>query len=323
MSKSMFLGVFLLPALLFNQALANQPPAGPESTTQKAVLVTGASSGLGREMAELLAAEGFFVYAGARKDSDIAELNQIENMQAVRLDVTKQQDIDQAVATITEAGRGLYGLINNAGVAVVAPLIEVDEDDFDFQMDVNVYGPYRVTKAFAPLIIASRGRISTTSSISGVLAGPLLGPYSMSKHAIEAFTDSLADEMAKFGVKVSAIEPGSYNSDIGKNMFRRMEARGQTIDDSMYKEEYENMMAWMKQFETSGNDPADVARAALDAMSSDTPKRRYMVVPDQGQAEITITQAISEVVQFNRDQKFSYDREQLIKILDQELAKNP
>lgn len=323
MSKSMFLGVFLLPALLFNQALANPPPAGPESTTQKAVLVTGASSGLGREMAELLAAEGFFVYAGARKDSDIAELNQIENMQAVRLDVTKQQDIDQAVATITEAGRGLYGLINNAGVAVVAPLIEVDEDDFDFQMDVNVYGPYRVTKAFAPLIIASRGRISTTSSISGVLAGPLLGPYSMSKHAIEAFTDSLADEMAKFGVKVSAIEPGSYNSDIGKNMFRRMEARGQTIDDSMYKEEYENMMAWMKQFETSGNDPADVARAALDAMSSDTPKRRYMVVPDQGQAEITITQAISEVVQFNRDQKFSYDREQLIKILDQELAKNP
>lgn len=323
MSKSMFLGVFLLPALLFNQALANPPPAGPESTTQKAVLVTGASSGLGREMAELLAAEGFFVYAGARKDSDIAELNQIENMQAVRLDVTKQQDIDQAVATITEAGRGLYGLINNAGVAVVAPLIEVDEDDFDFQMDVNVYGPYRVTKAFAPLIIASRGRISTTSSISGVLAGPLLGPYSMSKHAIEAFTDSLADEMAKFGVKVSAIEPGSYNSDIGKNMFRRMEARGQTIDDSMYKEEYENMMAWMKQFETSGNDPADVARAALDAMSSDTPKRRYMVVPDQGQAEITITQAISEVVQFNRDQKFSYDRDQLIKILDQELAKNP
>jgi NAD(P)-dependent dehydrogenase (short-subunit alcohol dehydrogenase family) len=323
MSKSMFLSVLLLPALLFNQALANPPPAGPESATQKAVLVTGASSGLGREMAELLASEGFFVYAGARKDSDIAELNQVENMQAIRLDVTKQQDIDQAVAVITEAGRGLYGLINNAGVAVVAPLIEVDEEDFDFQMDVNVYGPYRVTKAFAPLIIASKGRISTTSSISGVLAGPLLGPYSMSKHAIEAFTDSLADEMAKFGVKVSAIEPGSYNSDIGKNMFRRMEARGQSIDDSMYKEEYENMMAWMKQFETSGNDPADVARAALDAMSSDTPKRRYMVVPDQGQAEITITQAISEVVQFNRDQKFSYDREQLIKILDQELAKNP
>ena len=323
MNKSMFLSVLLLPALLFNQALANPPPAGPESATQKAVLVTGASSGLGREMAELLASEGFFVYAGARKDSDIAELNQVENMQAIRLDVTKQQDIDQAVAVITEAGRGLYGLINNAGVAVVAPLIEVDEEDFDFQMDVNVYGPYRVTKAFAPLIIASKGRISTTSSISGVLAGPLLGPYSMSKHAIEAFTDSLADEMAKFGVKVSAIEPGSYNSDIGKNMFRRMEARGQSIDDSMYKEEYENMMAWMKQFETSGNDPADVARAALDAMSSDTPKRRYMVVPDQGQAEITITQAISEVVQFNRDQKFSYDREQLIKILDQELAKNP
>lgn len=318
MKKFLFLTVFLQSVFLASPMLANT-----DNSAQKAVLVTGASSGLGRAMAELLAAEGFFVYAGARKDSDIAALNQIGNMQAVRLDVTRQEDIDAAVVTITAAGRGLYGLINNAGVAVIAPLIEIDEEDFDFQMDVNIYGPYRVTKAFAPLIIASKGRISTTSSISGVLAGPLVGPYSMSKHAIEAFTDSLADEMARFGVKVSAIEPGSYNSDIGKNMFRRMEARGQSIDDSMYKEEYENMMAWMKQFETTENDPADVARAALDAMTSDTPKRRYMVVPDQGQAEITITQAISEVVQFNRDQKFSYDREQLIKILDEQLSKNP
>ena len=225
--------VFLI-SLIFVFATIGTTNSEAQSDTKpqarKAVLITGASTGLGRAMAELLASKGHFVYAGARKDKDIAELNTIENVEAVRLDVTKQEDIDAAVKTITEAGRGLYGLVNNAGVAVIAPLVEVDEEDFDFQMDVNLYGPYRVTKAFAPLIIESKGRITTTGSISGILSGTLFGPYSMSKHAMEAFTDSLAAEMERFEVKVSVIEPGNYQSDIGKNIARRMKARGQTIE---------------------------------------------------------------------------------------------
>ena len=83
-------------------------------------------------------------------------------MQAVRLDVTKQDQIDAAVKTVEEGGRGLFALINNAGVAVLAPLIEVSEKDLAFQMDANVYGPYRVTKAFAAMLIASKGRVMTT-----------------------------------------------------------------------------------------------------------------------------------------------------------------
>jgi len=82
------------------------------------------------------------------------------------LDVNKQDQIDAAVKTISEAGRGLYGLVNNAGVVVVQPLIEIEGPDFDFQMNVNVYRPYRVTRAFAPLIIESKGRISIIGSIS-------------------------------------------------------------------------------------------------------------------------------------------------------------
>jgi NAD(P)-dependent dehydrogenase (short-subunit alcohol dehydrogenase family) len=137
------------------------------ATPQKAILVTGASTGIGRKVTERLAADGYFVYAGARKDADLEALNKIKNVQAVRLDVTKQEDIDAAVATIRNAGRGLYGLINNAGVGTQGSVIEAPHGEFELTMMVNVFGPWRVTKAFAPLIIAERGRISTTGSISG------------------------------------------------------------------------------------------------------------------------------------------------------------
>jgi NAD(P)-dependent dehydrogenase (short-subunit alcohol dehydrogenase family) len=319
--KSVFYFALFLVLLIAGPATAGD--SEPAEASRKAVLITGANSGLGRSMAELLASEGFFVYAGARKQADMDELNKIENIQAVRLDVTVQADIDQAVKTVTEAGRGLYGLINNAGVAVIAPLIEIDEEDFDFQMDVNVYGPYRVTRAFAPLLIESKGRISTVSSISGILSGNLFGPYSMSKHAMEAFGDSLAREMNRFGVQVSLIEPGTYNSAIGKNMLKRMQRRGQSIDDSLFKEDLQGMLTWMEQFDGSSGDPAEVAKAALHAMSSDQPKHRYMVVPNQQQADVTIRKAIEEMVQLNQQQAHSYSREELIAILDELLAANP
>jgi NAD(P)-dependent dehydrogenase (short-subunit alcohol dehydrogenase family) len=294
-----------------------------QEPAQKAVLITGATTGIGRSMAELFASRGHFVYAGARKDSDMEELNAIENVMAVRLDVTDQAQIDAAVETIRAEGRGLHGLINNAGVAVVYPLIEVPEGEFDFQMDVNVYGPYRVTKAFAPLIIESKGRISTTGSISGILSGPLFGPYSMSKHAMEAFTDSLAAEMARFDVKVSIIEPGNYESKIGDTLVKRMKAQGFSAEDSNYQEEFNRMMAYMEGDREPEADPIAVAEAALHAMFDEKPKRRYMVVPNQRQADITVRKAIEEAVQLNQGQQYSYSREQLIEMLDKAMADNP
>ncbi|MBT8060036.1 MAG: SDR family oxidoreductase [Gammaproteobacteria bacterium] len=321
MIRSVFISLTLVFSLCASVAVLAE--AETPETAQKAVLITGASTGLGRSMTELFASKGHFVYAGARKDSDIAELNAIENVQAVRLDVTVQEDIDAAVETIRSAGRGLHGLINNAGVAVIAPLIEVDEEDFGFQMNVNVYGVYRVTKAFAPLIIESKGRISTTGSISGILSGTLFGPYSMSKHAMEAFTDSLAVEMERFGVQVSVIEPGNYRSDIGKNIARRMKARGITVEDSLYREELERMMGFLDAPEPMGGDPIEVAEAALHAMFDENPKRRYMVVPNERQAEITVRKAMEEMVQLNQGQKYSYDRDTLIRMLDELLAAHP
>ena len=296
--------------------------ANAETTPdKKAVLITGASSGLGRVMAETMAANGYFVYAGARKDKDLKELNAIENIQGVRLDVNKQEQIDAAVKTITEANRGLYGLVNNAGVAVVQPLIEIEEQDFDFQMNVNVYGPYRVTRAFAPLIIESKGRISIIGSISGTLSSATWGPYSMTKFAMEAYADALADEMKAFGVDVSLIEPGAYRSNIGKSALQRMDERDQSADDSELKTAMDEAVNWLTLFENDHGDPAEVADAVMKALFDDNPKPRYLVVPTQEQAYWTINRAIERMAEQNHDQKYSYDREALIEMLDAALAK--
>lgn len=295
-------------------------PAAVSAADQKAVLVTGASTGIGRNITETLAAKGYLVYAGARKPEDLAALNKIDNVVAIRLDVTVQSEIDAAVENIRKRGKGLYGLVNNAGVAVVGPMIEVDEADMRFQMDVNLLGPYRVTKAFAPLLIESKGRITTTGSISGTLSAPFLGPYSMSKHAVEAYTDTLAAEMAKFGVKVSVIEPGNFNSEIFAAMRKRMEQRGYSMDGSRYKEELEERLMSRPTDRSEYPAPDAVSAAVLHALFDPAPKLRYMVVPNQREAEITIRKAIQEMVQLNQDQAHAYDRDALVKMLDEALA---
>ena len=287
-------------SLLISCPIAQADP--PPVEAQKAVLVTGASTGIGRRITERLAADGYFVYAGARKDKDLEELNEIRNVQAIRLDVTKADEIAAAVDTVTKAGRGLYGLVNNAGVAITGSFMDTKEEDFDFVMDVNAYGPYRVTKAFAPLIIAEKGRITNIGSISGILSGRDLGVYSMSKHAIEAFADSLALQMEPLGVQVSVVEPGNYNSEIGATAAKRTGVVSRLTDRSQYKP------------------PDEVAAAVKLALFEPAPKRRYMVVPNQYEAEITIKKAIQELVQLNEGQTYTYDRESLVKMLDEALA---
>lgn len=299
---------------------AQASTATTEKKPQRAVLVTGASTGIGRKTTEVLAQNGFFVYATARKDDDLKELAAIPNVQAIRLDVTKQDQIDAAVKTVEAGGLGLFALINNAGVALLAPLIEVSEKDLAFQMDANVYGPYRMTKAFAPMLIESKGRVMTTGSISGIVTWPMGGPYTMSKHAVEAFTDALAAELQPFGVQVSVVEPGNYRSEIMANMKERLVQGGYGGEGSRYQKQLDRLLTQPLSREQY-KEPDDVANAFLSALNDETPKRRYMVVPNQREAEMTIRAAIARVVQLNREQPFAYDREALIKLLDEELQK--
>jgi len=149
--KHLFYAVTLAALLVAAPLAAN----ADQHEAQRAVLVTGASTGIGRNITERLAAEGYFVFAGARKDADLAELDAIDNVKAVRLDVTSQEDIDAAVETVRDEGKGLYGLINNAGVAVVGPLSQTPDSNLHFVFDVNVGGVVRVTRAFAPMLIES------------------------------------------------------------------------------------------------------------------------------------------------------------------------
>ncbi len=305
--RFLLIGSVLTVAFALRAGAAPAPATG-EAKLQKAVLVTGASSGIGRKITERLAADGYFVYAGARKESDLQELAALENVAAVRLDVTRDSDIAAAVDVVQRGGRGLHGLVNNAGVGTSGPVIGANLGEFDLVMAVNVHGPFRVTRAFAPLIVAGKGRITTIGSISGILAAPNLSAYAMSKHAVEAFTDSLAAEMEPLGVKVSVVEPGNYNSSIARNAIERagpgVEPRiARLADRSKYQE------------------PDDVAAAVAHALFDPDPKRRYLVVPIENEAQRTIRKQIEQLVQLNEGHAFTFDRETLVRMLDEALAR--
>ena len=293
---------YLLFALMVwsSSALSAEPAAA--ATPVKAVLVTGASTGIGRNLTEHLAAAGYFVYAGARKDADLAALGKIKNVQPIRLDVTKQADVDAAVVEVTKAGRGLWGLVNNAGVATPGPAMEMSMAEFDLTMQVNVYGPFRMAQAFRPLLTESKGRITNIGSISGILASARLNAYSISKHGIEAFTDSLAAELEPQGVIVNVVEPGNFNSAIGASATQRTGLTTPFTDRSKYKQ------------------PDEVSAAVMMALFEEKPKRRYMVTPDQREAEVTIRKQLEQLAQLNEDQPYSYSRDALVKMLDEALA---
>lgn len=317
--KALVLSLLLvcLSALSFSSAAHEH---AQKEDKQKAVLVTGASSGLGLRMTQVLSANGFFVYAGVHKEADREALKGMENVQTVRFDVTIQEEIDAAVTFVQSQGRGLYGLINNAGLGDFGPLNEVHVSELQRLFDVNVYGPYRVTQAFSPMIIQSKGRIATTGSVAGIVSGPMYGLYSMSKHAVEAYTDALSIEMARFGVKVSVIEPSFYRSKIGQSAFERLTQTQYWAEDTQYPEERKAFFARLGTPNT-GPDPLAVAQAALDIMSSDKPKLRYLVTDQAGQAELTIRRMITKTLELNQGQKHSFNRDALIKMLDQELEK--
>ncbi len=295
----------------------------PQTVTageHKSILVTGASTGIGRNLAETLAENGYHVYAGARKDKDLAALDAIDNITAVKLDVTKQDQVDAVVAMIREKGSGLYGIVNNAGVGGGGEVVDTPIEDQTFVYRVNVEGVYRVTKAFAPMVIEAKGRIVTTGSIAGTISSfPGFSAYSGSKHWIEAYTDGLATEMEPHGVSVSVVEPGNYKSNIRRtSVARRMEqtkSAGGEVTEEM-KKAYEATA----ERELSYKEPDEVSEAFMHALFDDAPLRRYVVVPNEEEQAFTIRTKVNELVQLNEWGPYSYSRDQLVELLDEALA---
>ncbi|MEE4277017.1 MAG: SDR family NAD(P)-dependent oxidoreductase [Halieaceae bacterium] len=286
---------------------------------QKSILITGATSGIGRNLAESLAREGYHVYAGARTDAEMAEMDAVENITALRLDVTLQDEIDAAVETIRESGTGLYGLVNNAGIYDGGPVLETDIDVQTLVYRVNVEGVLRTTKAFAPFIIESKGRIATTGSIAGTVSRQGFAAYSGSKHYIEAFTDALAAELEPMGVSVSVIEPGNYQTHIRRSSMKRAMAR--TVGaGGVITAEMEKQYKAIEERELSYKKPDEVTMAYKHALFSEKPLRRYVVVPNVDEQRFTITTKIRELVELNRWGPYSYSDEELLSALKAALA---
>ena len=250
--------------------------------TSRSVLVTGAATGIGRATAELLHARGFRVFAGVRKAEDAASL-EAAGIRPLFLDVTDEQQVAAAAKAITDDGGGLFGLVNNAGIASAAPLEFVPVPELRHQLEVNVVGQVAVTQAVLPLLRASRGRIVNVTSIGGLIAGQMLGPYNASKFALEAVTHVLRQELAPWGIEVVAIEPGVIATPIWSTSAAsadRMLAPRLAEVTALYGAQIEAAQKMAANGTKHGIAPLEVAKAIEKALTATRPKTRYPVGTD-------------------------------------------
>ena len=249
------------------------------------VVVTGASTGIGEATALHLRELGFEVFASVRKDED-AERLESAGLSPLKLDVTDESSIRKARDQVEEAvgSRRLAGLVNNAGIAVSAPLEFVPIDEFRRQLEVNLIGQLAVTQAFLALLRRSYGRIVNVSSIGGRVALPLVGPYAASKFALEAVSDSLRRELRHLGVEVSVVEPGGVKTPIwqrGTAAAEKMREQMPPAADALYGELVEAVRAETVKIERDrGMPPQAVAEVIGHALTASKPKTRYLVGRD-------------------------------------------
>jgi len=244
----------------------------------RAVLVTGASSGIGHASAVRLVASGWRVFGGVRSEED-AERLRGHGVEPLQLDVTDSAAIAAAAEVV---GGELHGLVDNAGIAIAAPLELVPLDELRRQLEVNVVGQVAVLQAFLPLLRRSRGRVVLVGSVGGRSALPFLGPYAASKHALEAIADSLRVELAPWGIGVSIVEPASVKTAIwtkGAAQADVMRAGISHERDELYAARIERFKA-VAMKRGPGIDPDVVAQAVEHALTASRPKARYLVGRD-------------------------------------------
>ena len=254
----------------------------------RSAVVTGASSGIGHAIADALLRDGWRVFGSVRKESDATSLKAEfgDNFTPLVFDVTDDDAIKEAAAKVkTELdGETLGALVNNAGIAVAGPVRYLPLEDLKRQIDVNVYGPLRTTQAFLPMLGADKsfrgapGRIINMSSVAGGIASPFMSPYSMSKHALEAFSDSLRREMLMHGIDVIVIGPGAISTPIW--------AKADDIDIDQYSgTEYagilEQMKKSMREYGESGLPPEAVGALVVKILKSEKPKARYAILKNK------------------------------------------
>ena len=256
----------------------------------RSVVITGTSTGIGHAAAKVLLAQGFRVFGSVRKQVDADRLKGEfgANFTPLIFDVTDESAVAAAAREVRSAlgGETLAGLVNNAGIAVAGPALELSIDEFRGQMEINVIGPVIVTQAFGPLLGADRslnglpGRIVMISSVAGQHGNPLMAPYAMSKHAIEGFSESLRRELALFGIEVVIIGPGAVKTPIWQKAEQVDVAR---FSNSPYLPALERLRAFMLSLGANGLDAEQVGELVCTVLTTPKPKVRYAIVPNPGQ----------------------------------------
>jgi NAD(P)-dependent dehydrogenase (short-subunit alcohol dehydrogenase family) len=253
----------------------------------QSAVITGVSTGIGWATAKLLLDRGFRVFGSVRKQVDADRLSKQfgANFTPLLFDVTDEAAVLAAARQVRAAlgGETLTGLVNNAGIAVAGPVLELAADEFRRQMDVNIIGPIISTQAFGPLLGTDpslkgpRGRIVMISSVAGKNGNPLMSAYSASKHAIEGLSESLRREMMLFGIDVIIVAPGAVKTPIW--------SKAEEVDISAYRNSpffpsLEKIRKFMLQLGESGLPPEKIAETIADALTSASPKVRYQITPD-------------------------------------------
>ncbi len=252
------------------------------ASSSPAVVITGASTGIGQACALELDRRGFRVFAGIRTTAAAEQLRAVASARLTPLliDVTETDTIVAAGKAVAEtlSDAGLAGLVNNAGIAVPGPLELIPIDDFRRQLEVNVVGQLAVTQAFLPLLRQGRGRIVNMSSISGGLSAPYLGPYSASKFALEAISDALRLELRGVGISVSAIEPGAIATPIWQKSTASAEQLPARVDPailSLYEADLADIRKWVDRSVRIAAPTSCVVKAVVHALTARWPKAHY------------------------------------------------
>jgi NAD(P)-dependent dehydrogenase (short-subunit alcohol dehydrogenase family) len=249
------------------------------------VVVTGASSGVGRATAEALGATGFHVLAGVRSDADGDRVGGAVGVEPVIVDITRPDDVAALAERVGElAGvRGLSALVNNAGIAVNAPVETLPMAEWRRQFEVNFFGQVAMTQALLPALLGGSGRVVNVSSIGGRVAGPTFGAYAASKFALEAMSDALRREVAPLGVDVIVIEPGSVATPIWDKGTSTAVDLAESTDPAL-RERYADLEAAMlEQAEAmarGGIPPEAAASVIVRAIRARRPRARYLVGRD-------------------------------------------
>jgi NAD(P)-dependent dehydrogenase (short-subunit alcohol dehydrogenase family) len=253
----------------------------------KSVVITGASTGIGWATAKLLLERGFRVFGSVRKPADADRLgNEFgANFTPLIFDVTDEAAVLAAAREVRNSlnGETLAGLVNNAGIAVAGPVLELAADEFRRQMDVNVVGPIITTQAFGPLLGSDpslkgpKGRIVMISSVAGKNGNPLMSAYSASKHAIEGLSESLRRELMLFGIDVIIVAPGPVKTPIWS---KAEEVDVSAYQNSPYFPALQGMRKYMLKLGEIGLPPEKIAERIAEALTSASPKVRYQITPD-------------------------------------------